>query len=252
MTCARNGRGGATSARGAIALVLTLVLSSCASEEHGPSPAASASAVALPEITVPATGESETTESEATETETPEDDETEDDDSEDGETGETSLAGGSYEVTITGAAGQADFEREGTVRVLDTISEVGTTNEVNVVDVCLVSGFPAAQPEAGAIWLGSNSGCDPDASAAHIDLAYVETDGRTVTVRPDERVAATLGNNFTAGSGLAAGLYAPVSGQMSITIDDDGDLSGTVDIVGYGGAGFGEIRYQAEISGHRA
>ncbi|KAA9377019.1 hypothetical protein F5972_21495 [Microbispora cellulosiformans] len=206
--------------------------------------------MALPEITAPATGESETTE-----TETPEDDDSEDDDSEDGETGETgetSLAGGSYEVTITGAAGQADFEREGTVRVLDTISEVGTTNEVNVVDVCLVSGFPAARPEAGAIRLGSNSGCDPDASAAHIDLAYVETDGQTVTVRPDERVAATLGNNFTAGSGLAAGLYAPVSGQMSITIDDGGDLSGTVDIVGYGGAGFGEIRYQAEISGHRA
>ncbi|WP_327047481.1 hypothetical protein OG320_06190 [Microbispora sp. NBC_01189] len=39
--------------------------------------------------------------------------------------------------------------------------------------------------------------------------------------------------------------------QLSITIDDDGDISGSVDVVGYGGAGFGEIRYQAEISGHR-
>ncbi|WP_405086661.1 hypothetical protein [Microbispora sp. NBC_01389] len=85
-----------------------------------------------------------------------------------------------------------------------------------------------------------------------IDLAYVETAGRTISVRPDERVAATLGNNFTAETGLLAGLYAPVSGQLSITIDDDGDISGSVELVGYGGAGFGEIRYQAEISGHRA
>ncbi|GAA4568870.1 hypothetical protein GCM10023193_51380 [Planotetraspora kaengkrachanensis] len=53
-------------------------------------------------------------------------------------------------MTIKGTAGWADFERGGTVRILDTISEVGTTNEVNIVDLCLISGFPGAQPEETA------------------------------------------------------------------------------------------------------
>ncbi|GAA1293737.1 hypothetical protein Psi02_42660 [Planotetraspora silvatica] len=252
MACADNGQGRANLARGSLAVVLTLVLSSCSSGADRASPSTGTSPTAIAATTTAATDEptAPPTEEAATEaasaaTETPETEETVD------QPQEASLAGGSYEVTIKGTAGWADFERGGTVRILDTISEVGTTNEVNVVDLCLISGFPGAQPEAGAIWFSSNSGCDPGASAANIDLAYVEVDGQTVTVRPDEQVAATLGNNFTAGSGLAAGIYAPVSGQMSITVDEGGNLSGSVDIMGYGGAGFGQIRYQAEISGNR-
>jgi hypothetical protein len=156
---------------------------------------------------------------------------------------------GTYSVTISGSVGGTDFERTGTLQIRDTIAEEGTTNGVNPVDVCLVSGFPAGQPDVGAIWLGSNSGCDPGASAADIDLGYVTLDGSTVTFEPDERVAATFGNNFTESSGLAACPYTPVSGQLSITIDSDGSVSGSVDTTGYGGASCGSVRYQADISG---
>jgi hypothetical protein len=155
---------------------------------------------------------------------------------------------GSYDVTITGVAGGRSFSRRGTVRILGTISEVGTTNGVNAVDVCLISGSPAARPEVGAIWFGSNSGCSPGASAAHLDLAYVEVSGSTVTVQPDQRIAATLGNHYTVSSGLAACPFAPVSGSMRVTASG-GRLTGRVDITGYGGAFCGQSRYQADLEG---
>jgi hypothetical protein len=158
---------------------------------------------------------------------------------------------GSYNVTISGAAGGRSFERTGTVRVLGTVASVGTTNGVNPVDVCLVSGFPAAQPEPGAIWYGSNSACVPWASAAHLDLGYVTVDGATVTVEPDARIAATGGNNYTAYGGLAACPYFPVSGRMSVTFRDDGTVTGSIDVVGYG-AGCGNTNYQARINGERS
>ena len=156
---------------------------------------------------------------------------------------------GTYSVTISGSVGGTDFERTGTLQIRETIAEEGTTNGVNPVDVCLVSGFPAGQPDVGAIWLGSNSGCDPGAGAADIDLGYVTVDGTTVTFEPDERVAATFGNNFTESSGLAACPYTPVSGQLTVTIDSDGSVSGSVDTTGYGGASCGSVRYQADING---
>lgn len=134
--------------------------------------------------------------------------------------------------------------------MVPTIAAVGTTNGVNSSDVCLISGFPAGQPDVGAIWLGSNSGCDPDASAADIDLAFVTVATNTITVKPDERVAATGGNNFTSSSDyIWACLFNPVSGQMRVTIGADGSVRGSIDLTGYGGASCGNSGYQATISG---
>ncbi|MEV6205519.1 hypothetical protein [Kitasatospora sp. NPDC051914] len=210
---------------------------------------ASASPSASPdeESTTPSPEESEEPEESSPEAEeesaTPEAD--------DGSTGADTAAegpSGTYDVTITGVAGGRSFNRAGTLRILGTISESGTTNGVNPVDVCLVSGSPAARPEAGAIWFGSNSGCNPGAGAARLDLAYVTAYGSTVTVEPDQRIAATLGNHYTVSSGLAACPFAPVSGSMRVTASG-GRLTGRMDIMGYGGAFCGQTRYQADLTG---
>lgn len=158
-----------------------------------------------------------------------------------------------YEVTLAGTAGGTAFERTARLRVLDTITEIGITNDLNAVDVCLVSGEPAGRPEAGAIWYGSNSNCRPSNTGTAMDLGYVTVNGGTITVEPDERIAATLSNNFTTSDDyLHAGLYAPVGGSLRVELDTDGTVSGTVDLQGYVGAGYGNATYRASISGSRS
>ncbi|WP_372670877.1 hypothetical protein [Amycolatopsis kentuckyensis] len=159
-----------------------------------------------------------------------------------------STASGSYDVTISGSVSGHSFRRSATLRVVGTISSSGSTNDVNPVDVCLVSGNPAAQPQPGAIRFGSNSGCLPGSGAADLDLASVEADGGSITVEPVENIAATGGNVFTASSSIAACPYYPVSGRLRVTIDD-GDVSGSIEVTGYGGAFCPSTTYDAKISG---
>ncbi|MEU5258261.1 hypothetical protein [Amycolatopsis sp. NPDC021455] len=154
---------------------------------------------------------------------------------------------GSYDVTISGSVSGTSFRRSATLRIVETISSTGTTNDVNPVDVCLVSGNPAGRPQPGAIWFGSNSGCVPGAGAAHLDLATVEVDGDTVTVEPVENMAATGGNVFTSSSSIAACPFFPVSGRLRVTAG--GGVSGSIEVTGYGGAFCGNTVYNATISG---
>lgn len=153
---------------------------------------------------------------------------------------------GQYQARLVGTVGGRDFERTATVYVVETVASVGTTNGVNPVDVCVVSGFPGARPEVGAIWFGSNSGCNPEMGAADFDLAYVQTSGSSVTIRPDDRIAATLANTFTQSAGLAACPYTPVSGEMTVRTGAGDTITGSIDIVGYG---CGSVSYRARISG---
>ncbi|MET8853212.1 hypothetical protein [Amycolatopsis sp. NPDC004625] len=154
---------------------------------------------------------------------------------------------GSYDVTLSGSVSGTSFRRSATLRIVETISSSGTTNDVNPVDVCLVSGNPAGRPQPGAIWFGSNSGCAPGAGAAHLDLATVDVDGDTVTVEPVENMAATGGNVFTSSSSITACPFFPVSGRLRVTAD--GSVSGRIEVTGYGGAFCGKTVYDATISG---
>ncbi|WP_410613942.1 hypothetical protein [Amycolatopsis sp. lyj-109] len=154
---------------------------------------------------------------------------------------------GSYDVTISGSVSGTSFRRSATLRIVKTISSTGTTNDVNPVDVCLVSGNPAGQPQPGAIWFGSNSGCAPGAGKAHLDLATVDVDGDTVTVEPVENMAATGGNVFTSSSSIAACPFFPVSGRLRVSAGSG--VSGSIEVTGYGGAFCGNTVYQAKISG---
>lgn len=235
-------------------LVCGLVLTGCVHATEG-TPEAAAVSSSDPTSTVTTTTEPTTTTD--TTTSTPSDTQTtsaEDDpdssteDTSDDTSQDDDAPTGSYDVTISGTVSGHQFQRSATLKVVPVITTVGTTNGVNDVDVCLVSGSPAAQPAVGAIWFGSNSACDPGAGSADIDLGYVTVDGTTITVKPDEKVAATLGNNFTSSAGIAACLYAPVSGSLSIRTDG-GSVSGSLDVSGYGGAMCGNSAYQATVTG---
>ncbi|NUR29863.1 MAG: hypothetical protein HOV83_29105 [Catenulispora sp.] len=160
-------------------------------------------------------------------------------------------AQGQYVVTLSGVVGGNAFQRTAIVLIHSTVTTVGTTNGVNPVDVCLISGNPGGVPETGAIWNSSNSACDPGASSAALDMAFVTVDGTTVTVKPDVRMAAAGANVFTARPGITACPYFPYSGAMTVTTGPGGTLTGAIDVVGYSSADCQGAEYQAQISGQR-
>ncbi|MFJ7219858.1 hypothetical protein [Amycolatopsis sp. NPDC098790] len=232
-----------------IVAVLTaglLLTAGCGGVEQVASPV---SATDTPTTTTEPTTDTPTT-SETTETtETSEPETTTEEETTTSETEEARrTSSGSYDVTISGSVSGHSFRRSATLRVVETISSSGTTNDVNPVDVCLVSGNPAAQPQPGALRFGSNSGCLPGSGAADLDLASVEADGDTITVEPVENMAATGGNVFTSSSSVAACPFFPKSGRLRVTIDG-GDVSGSIEVTGYGGAFCGNTVYDAQISG---
>jgi hypothetical protein len=162
------------------------------------------------------------------------------------------LRAGTWQVTISGTVSGRNFQRTGTVVVGSTVATSGTTTEVNPIEVCLKSGFPAGTPEIGAIWLGTTSACFPT-RGADLDLATVDVSGNDVTVAPDSQVAATLNNGFNALGGVTACIYAPDGGQATYHFNPDGSLDGTIDITGFGGAcgqvGGTSASYRATITG---
>lgn len=153
-----------------------------------------------------------------------------------------------YSVTIQGTASGWSFTRTGTLILVQTVTRA-TTNGVNPVDVCLISGSPAQFPQTGAISYNSNSACIK--SNATLDLAYVSVGNGTVGVQPDQRLSATGGNSFTARNGVTACIYHPVSGVARYTLFANNTVSGAVAITGYGGAFCKSVNYIANISGRR-
>ncbi|WP_067451036.1 Hsp70 family protein [Actinomadura macra] len=148
--------------------------------------------------------------------------------------GGSGIEEGTYSVSLSGTVSGQAFERTAQLQVMSTVARVGTTDDVNPIEVCLRSGFPAGTPEVGAIWFGTTTACFPE-RGAQIDMATVEVSGDTVTVRPVERIAAGGLNQFTAsGNSIYACLYQPVAGSMTVTFSGD-SASGELDINGYGG-----------------
>lgn len=153
-----------------------------------------------------------------------------------------------YQVTITGSAGGRAFTRTGTLTVTSTITNVGTTNGVNPLDVVLTSGTPVTSPQTGAIQYATNTYLL--GGSAQLDMSYVSYNQstRTISIQPDGRLAATGLNCFNVANGLTASLYLVNSGQMNVTLSSNGQrVTGTINFVGYA---FGPgLPYQATISG---
>lgn len=164
------------------------------------------------------------------------------------------ISPGDYTVTLSGTVAGQQFERTAELQVLPTVTDYGVTNDVNLIEVCLKSGFPAGSPELGALWFGTNTACFPE-RGAQLDMAYVSVSGNTVTVEPDSQIAATGLNSFVdSGDFISACLYYPVSGTMIVTVSTDGSVSGSLDLVGYSGpcrATGTQSTYRAEFTGSR-
>jgi hypothetical protein len=155
---------------------------------------------------------------------------------------------GRWQVTIRGTVSGWSFTRSATVTSYRTITQIGTTNGINPVDLCLKSGFPAGLPSRGAIWFGSNSGCFPY-RRSYLDMAYVSASGTRAVVQPDSRLLATYVNTWTSSNSLAACPFSPASGTVVYQLGAGGTITGTISLRGYGGAFCGWSNYQATLSG---
>ncbi|HEY5836259.1 hypothetical protein [Streptomyces sp.] len=159
-------------------------------------------------------------------------------------------AGGTavWRVVISGTASGRPFRRVALLALAPTQTRV-TTNGVNPLDVCLVSGTPSVRPETGAIHFSSNSACYGYRS--RLDMGYVQVSGSTVKFAPDSRLSATHVNNHTASYGITACIYYPVSGLGSFTFFSNGVVRGSVRYSGFAGFGCGWSTYIASVAGNR-
>lgn len=160
-----------------------------------------------------------------------------------------------YDVVLRGRVADRDFERRGRLFVAPTYEEVATENGVNPVDLCLISGSPGANPEDGAIWFGTNSGCIPSArQGLNVDMAFVDLDGNRALIEPDPGLTGVSLNTFAS---LPPGdfiglLYLIETGLIEVEISD-GRVQGSVEVVGFcgvctGGPGGNRGSYTATFS----
>ncbi|MFC4033459.1 hypothetical protein ACFO3J_18515 [Streptomyces polygonati] len=154
-----------------------------------------------------------------------------------------------WRVVISGTASGHAFRRAALLAVAPTTTRV-TTNNVNPIDLCLISGTPSVQPQPGAIHFSSNSACYGYRS--RLDMGYVRVTGGTAAFAPDSRLSATFVNNHTGSYGLTACIYYPVAGKGSYTFYSNGVVRGTVGLSGFAGLGCGWSKYVASIAGSRA
>jgi hypothetical protein len=153
-----------------------------------------------------------------------------------------------YRVTIRGTASGNPFAVRGVLLLAPTVTRV-TTNGVNPFEACLASGFPAGNPQTGAIRYGTNSACFRS-RGANIDTVFARLRGRTYRTRPDGRLQATFLNNWTARPGITACIYSPVSGSTVYRLRNK-RVRGAIHMRGYGGAFCGFSTYDARIRGRR-
>ncbi|MEH2316221.1 hypothetical protein [Nostoc sp.] len=157
-----------------------------------------------------------------------------------------------YNVVISGNVIGYPFQRTGQLFTANTVTNV-TQNDINPIEVAISSGNPFSAPDTGAIWFATNNTFLDSSST--LDLAYVNFSTDNVntsitTIYPDQRIAATGSNIFTAITGITATPYTIYGGEIQLQFYNNfNNVSGTINVVGKGVA-FGNM-YQANISGYR-
>ncbi|MEM7271745.1 MAG: hypothetical protein AAF547_01585 [Actinomycetota bacterium] len=158
-----------------------------------------------------------------------------------------------YQVEIEGVVSGWSFRIPAELIVAPTIDPYAPQGGINELDFCLVAGFPAALPETGAIWFGTNTGCLPGNNGANIDMAVVSVGDGVIRAEPIEDLMSVGMNNYTAQGGITALLYLIQRGGIELWFEPDGSVSGSIGIRGYCGpcnfgAGGDGGTYEARIS----
>ncbi|MCF2526032.1 hypothetical protein [Yinghuangia soli] len=154
---------------------------------------------------------------------------------------------GTYDVSVTGTA--PSFQLSGTLYLRSGVVDDDTTSAVNMVEICLVTGYPYERPEMPSIWFGSNAVCQPDAGEK--DLGFVAVEGTQVLFEPDPVEAVGRANVFTAGTSPTC-VYKATSGRLTVTAGTtEGTVTGTVEVSGPANGACPPERVQATFTGTR-
>lgn len=161
-----------------------------------------------------------------------------------------------YDIVLDGSNTNnwEPFNVVGELMITTGITETGVTNGINQADIIVSVGEPAANPIAGSVWYTSNrylykawSGTNPELA---IDYAYVTVTGNSLNVTVDTKLAgANQLSSFNAHSGLLANVYIIAGGTWDIFVDDEGNLTGAVVLVGNGYIEPSVAPYVAAIAG---
>ncbi len=164
-------------------------------------------------------------------------------------------------MTVSGQVGGNtlhSFTVSGKLYVMAGISTPGTTNGDNDRDCALVCGDPVLSPASGVIRWSSNQKLYESINLASlgslqkVDDCFMSVDNTLGTVQMQltstEALQIAL-NGFNASGGLAASVYKPKAGTISLSFSADGNsVTGTIDVTATDL--FGKtITYSATING---
>lgn len=174
-----------------------------------------------------------------------------------------------YELEMIGKTydGFYRFERAGALLIEPRLRANGFRNGRNLREVGLFSGSPPSSPSTGSIWFTTNTtmyrqvGLGSWAQGlAALDVAFVRGNNRrgelNVTVdgafwgRQAARTSQI--NCFNATSGLAAGIYQIIEGEIQLGFSSDGsEVAGAAELIGTGYIEPARVSYSVLFHGVR-
>lgn len=154
-----------------------------------------------------------------------------------------------YEVTIQGTAGGRSFTRGGAL-FLTTVQAPADSGGVETVLFWLVSGKPSGTAGRGAIWLASNSGFY--GIRAGDSYATVVASASELQARFAPEVGAANANAFSISANPRENGVRLVDGQLSLHLNGEGQMEGTIALVAVDDPGQMPLHYNATITGHFA
>ncbi|WP_129113867.1 hypothetical protein [Halegenticoccus tardaugens] len=170
-----------------------------------------------------------------------------------------------YRVLLEGTTTHEQFSREALLLVSPPLPKQDSfDNGVNAREIAIQSGNPPGTPEGGAIWFATNTslydevGIPSTIDESFIDVAFVQEDpaqsGLGITV--DGQVwglpaaRSTVLNVFNSRTGLTAGVYQIIQGDIVLQFADAGNtVVGAINLIGNGFIEPGTYQYTSNLSG---
>lgn len=152
-----------------------------------------------------------------------------------------------YEVTISGTVDNRPFTRGGALFIKSTDIEDVEGSGANEVNFWLVSGKPSGAAGTGAIWLATSSIFYGGSESVEFATVWAQSDAIdaqfiTEGTPPNK-------NAFSVSANSHENAMQLIEGQASFQLQLDGQIEGTVHMVGLNTSSQLPISYTATISG---